>query len=93
MSHRFLDFNSIDRVSSDKAYPGPGIGNLPHDGGALPEEDRWSGPPGGLSGGDEGRGPGHYVKDVSDMDKGLGTSNSSDFTTRTNVIPPRGVPR
>jgi len=92
MSHRFLDFNSVDRVSEDKSYPGPGLSKLPHDG-ALPEEDRWSGPPGGLSGGDEGRAPGHYIKDVSDLDKGTGTSSSSDFTSRRNYIPPRSVPR
>jgi len=92
MSHRFLDFNSIDRVSDSKQYPGPGLSLFPHDG-ALPEEDRWSGPPGGLSGGDHGRGPGHYIKDVSDLDKGTGKSSPSGFTSRQNVIPPRSVPR
>lgn len=94
MSHRFLDFNKTDRVSQDKAYPGPGLDDLPHDStGALPEEDRWSGPMNDLSGGDAGRGPGHYVKDVPDLAKGTGTVSDSKFRSVKNVIPPRGTPR
>lgn len=94
MSHRFLDFRKLDRSSSDKSYPGPGLNSFPHEPtGALPEEDRWSGPTNNLSGGDSTRGPGHFVKDVSDFEKGTGTGSGSKFKSVKNVIPPRAIPR
>jgi len=92
---RFLDFNSVDRVGREreKTFPGPGLSHIPP-GGALPEEDRWSGPHNDLPGGDAGRGPGHYVKDVTDFQKGTGTSSGgSKFQSRLNYLPPRSVPR
>jgi hypothetical protein len=96
MSHRFLNFNKVERISreKEKSFPGPGLGSLSHEPtGALPEEDRWSGPMNDQSGGDSGTGPGHYVKDVSDLDKGTGTADDSEFRSVQNVIPPRAVPR
>lgn len=96
MSHRFLDFNKIDRVSNEKekTFPGPGLDSIPStSSGALPEEDRWSGPMNDLSGGDSGREPGRYVKDVPDLTKGTGTGGTSKFKSQQNFIPPRGVPR
>ncbi len=94
MSHRFLDFNKVDRISRPDEGPGPGLDSLPHDSsGALPEEDRWSGPMNDLPGGDSRTGPGHYVKDVSDLEKGTGTGGTSKFRSVQNVIPPRAVPR
>lgn len=96
MTHRFLDFNKADRISTEKekTFPGPGLDSLPHSPeGALPEEDRWSGPMDDLPGGDSGRGPGHYVKDVPDLTKGTGTGSDSAFRSVKNVIPPRAVPR
>jgi hypothetical protein len=96
MTQRFLNFNKVERISreKEKTFPGPGLDSLPHEPeGALPEEDRYSGPMNDLPGGDSGRGPGHYVKDVSDFQKGTGTGNNSKFRSVQNVIPPRGVPR
>lgn len=88
---RFLYFKgSGDR---NKVYPGPGLDSIPPDGGALPEEDRWSGPSNNLQGGDAGTGPGHYVKDVPDLQKGTGTASKSRFLSVTNYIPPRAIPR
>lgn len=96
MTHRFLDFNKVDRISreKEKSFPGPGLDSLPHEPtGALPEEDRYSGPMNDLPGGDSGTGPGHYVKDVPDLAKGTGTASDSKFRSQKNFIPPRGVPR
>ena len=93
---RFLNFNSVDRLGREheKTFPGPGLGSLPHEeGAALPEEDRWSGPHNDLPGGDSRRGPGHSVKDVSDLQKGTGTVGPSRFTSLKSYIPPRAVPR
>tara|TARA_R100001132_G_C3273017_1_gene95045 strand:- start:3977 stop:4195 length:219 start_codon:yes stop_codon:yes gene_type:complete len=36
---------------------------------------------------------GRKVKDVDDLEKGLGTGETSDFKSVENYIPPRGVPR
>lgn len=85
---RFLKFDDIDRVADG---PTPGLDSIPPTGvGALPEQDRWSGPHNDLS---SEEGPGHYINDVDDLSKGTGTVSGSDFTTRVNVIPPRSVPR
>lgn len=96
MTHRFLDFSKVDRISreKEKSFPGPGLDSFPPSPeGALPEEDRWSGPMNDQPGGDARRGPGHYTKDVPDLAKGTGTVNDSKFRSQRNVIPPRGTPR
>lgn len=94
MSHRFLDFSKVDRLSLKKEKGMPSLSSLPHPKESpLPEEDLWAGPFHDLPGGDEGREPGHYIKDVPDLSKGTGVSSPSQFKSVVNTIPPRGVPR
>lgn len=89
---RFLNFSSRSPDLEPKSYAGPGLDKIPAENGALPEQDRYTGPMNDIPGGDNKNGPSRFIKDVP-VGEGIVIGDPSSAFNSVEDYIPRDDPR